>query len=453
MREPHRPPSDTAPPTLARIIAYALPAIPLAALTLPLYILVPTFYAEAVGLPLAAIGTALLFVRILDAVNDPLIGVIADRLRTPFGRRRTLFAASLPLTALAAFMLFWPPAEAGVLYLFAWGAILSVGYTASVIPFFAWGAEMTGAYGGRTTIAGWREGLTLTGTLIAIALPFALGLDDARSFHGLALLAVVIAASLPVLGLFAVFTVPEPREFTRERVRWREGLGHLARNRPFIRLIAAFFLNGLANGIPATLFLLFVADVLGAEAMRGPLLFLYFACGVAGVPLAAWAARRIGKHRAWALGMICAAIVFAPVPLLSQGDIAAFAVICAVTGLLVGFDLAIPPAIQADVIDVDTAGSGEQRSGLYFAAWSLSTKLSLALAVGLAFPVLDAFGFRAGAGPDQDPVALAGLAITYGWVPIALKLGAIALVWNFPLDAAEQSALRRTIESAGSAQP
>ena len=73
---------------LPRLIAYALPAIPLAALSLPLYIIVPTFYAETLGLSLAAVGAALLVVRIVDAVTDPLIGWLADRWRPRFGRRR-----------------------------------------------------------------------------------------------------------------------------------------------------------------------------------------------------------------------------------------------------------------------------------------------------------------------------------------------------------------------------
>ena len=70
----------------------------------------------------------------------------------------------------------------------------------------------------------------------------------------------------------------------------------------------------------------------------------------------------------------------------------------------------------------------------------------LALAVGLAFPLLDLFGFEAGAGPAQDPGALTALAVTYALVPVALKSGAIALMWNFPLDETRQSKLRASIE-------
>ena len=433
--------------SLTRIIAYALPAIPLAALTLPLYILVPTFYTETLGLSLGTVGAALLFVRIIDALNDPLIGVGADKVRNRFGRRRTLFALSLPITALAAFMVFWPPASATPLYLAFWGAVLSIGYTATLIPYYAWGAEMAGDYSTRTTVVGWREGFTLLGTLIAIALPFALGTDDASSFHGLALLAVFIAVTLPLLGSLTIWTVPEPHEHTKQVISLREGFNHFKSNGPFLRLIAAFFINGLANGIPATLFLYFVSDYLGAPDMRGPLLFLYFLCGVGGVPLANYVAKRRSKHRAWAYGMLAAAIIFALTPLLSEGDVFAFAIIAALTGLLMGFDLSMPPAIQADVIDIDTAASGEQRSGTYFAAWSLATKLSLALAVGFAFPLLGAFGFQPDSDAPQSAEALSALAITYAWVPAVLKLGAIALVWNFPLDEEMQRALRAKIET------
>ncbi|MGJ8570892.1 MAG: MFS transporter [Hoeflea sp.] len=431
---------------LPQIIAYALPAIPLAALTLPLYVLVPTFYTETLGLSLATVGFALLLVRIFDAINDPLIGWAADRFRPRFGRRRTLFAVSLPLTAISAFMLFWPPVDAGPLWLAGWGLLLSLGYTAALIPFSAWGAELATDYHGRSRITAWREGLTLLGTLVAIALPFAIGFDQAIGLHGLAALGLVVLIGLPLFGAVAVFTTPEPAEHSRMRVNFKSGLAHLARNRPFVRLIAAFFLNGLANGIPATLFLYFVAARLGLPDARGALLFFYFLCAIAGIPLAAWAARRVGKHRAWCYAMLAACAAFAPAPLLPEGSLVAFAAICAVTGLLLGFDLSLPPAIQADVIDVDTASSGEQRSGIYFAAWSLATKLSLAGGVGVVFPALAMFGFDPGADKGSQE-GLTALAIAYAWVPIAAKLISIAIMWNFPLDEAAQKSLRTRIET------
>lgn len=432
--------------SIRMLLAYAAPAIPLAALTLPLYIIVPTFYSETLGVPLAAVGAALLLVRVVDAISDPLIGWVADRTRTRWGRRRTLFFASLPLTGGAGLMLFWPPEDAGAGYLAFWGVVLSIGYTATLISYASWGAELASDYRGRSRVAGYREALTLVGSLVAIALPFAIGLDGAANgVHGLAVLGVGVALLLLMLGGAAVWLVPEPVEHTRSALGLRDGLAHMARNKPFVRLIVAFLVNGLANAIPATLFLYFVSERLGAPEMRGPLLLLYFAAGVAGTPIALWVAGRIGKHRAWCWAMLCTCAVFAFAPFLGEGDVALFAIISALTGLTLGFDLALPASIQADVVDVDTATSGEQRTGIYFAAWSLATKLALAAAVGLAFPLLAGFGFSP-EGPNPQ-AALTALAVVYAWVPVTLKLCAIALMWNFPLDRIEQQRLRASIEA------
>ncbi len=430
------------------LIAYALPALPLAALTLPLYVLVPTFYSETLGLSLASVGAALLLVRMFDAMIDPVIGIIADRWNPAFGRRRALFALALPITALAAWKLFWPSEAVGASWLFVWGTALSVGQSMALIAFSAWGAELEGGYDERARVAGYREAMTLVGTLIAIALPFSVGISKAEGIHGLAAMAIFTAIALPLFGAIAVWIVPEPKDHTRQRIAFLPGLRALTANGPFLRLIAAFFLNGLANGIPATLFLYFVSSVLKAEALRGPLLFLYFACGIAGVPLALWLAKRIGKHRAWCWAMLATCAAFAFAPLLGAGDTEKFAFIAAATGLALGFDLSLPAAVQADVIDVDTARIGEQRSGLYFAAWSLSTKLSLALGVGLVFPILQYAGFDPKTPDAASSSALFTLAALYAWAPVALKLAAIALMWNFPIGRAEQAATRIKIEAA-----
>ncbi|WP_276118259.1 MFS transporter [Pararhizobium qamdonense] len=426
------------------LFAYALPAAPLAALGLPLYSLVPTYYSETLGLPIASVGWALLLVRLFDAITDPLAGYAADRINPSFGRRRLLFLISLPVAALSALMLYWPADGAGIAWLTVWGMLTSLGFTLAVVPYSAWGAELVSDYHGRTRLTSAREGLTLAGTLIAIVLPFAIGFKQ-RGFSGLAVLGITVAVTLLAFGGLTIWIVPEPANLTRKPLPLRQALSYLGRNRPFLRLIAAFFLNGLANGIPATLFLYFVSARLQLPDMRGPLLFLYFLSAVAGIPLAALMARRLGKHRAWAIAMIAACVIFSAAPLLPAGALVSFALICALTGLLLGLDLTLPASIQADVIDADTAESGDQRSGFYFAAWGLATKLSLAVGVGIVFPLLSVFGFDPAPAAQNTETALFALAAIYAWVPIALKLAAIALMWNFPLDEAAQKTLQSRI--------
>jgi len=428
-----------------RLALYALPAIPLAALTLPLYSFIPVFYAEALGLSLASLGFALFLVRLFDAVNDPLIGWLSDRFRPGFGRRRLWFAASIPLLMLGVWKLFWPPVDATVAYVGVWTLVLSVGYTCAILPYSAWGAELQTTYADRSRVASWREGFTLIGTLVAIVVPFVLGWPDAGEFHGFALLAVIVVATLPVFALITVCTTPEPKEHSRQRVRLIDGLNHMKSNRPFRRLLISFFLNGFGNSIAATLFLLYCAQRLDLEEMRGAFIFVYFLCGILGVPFWTYVAGRTSKHRSWCIAMIFAAIVFCPAPFLHEGSVIAFGVICVLSGFALGADITQPAAIQADVIDVDTAQSGEQRSGIYFALWSLATKMSLALAVVIILPLLEFYGFSADSKAASSSLGILLLGYLYGWGPIALKMPAVLMMWNFPLGKNEVAALRDRI--------
>ncbi|PZU24292.1 MAG: MFS transporter [Shinella sp.] len=438
--------SDERPPHL---LAYALPAIPLAVMALPFYVVVPTFYAQSLGLSAAGLGLVLLLIRILDALSDPLVGWLSDRSFLRTGRRRSFFILFVPLTAFCTFKVFWPPADADLLYLGIWGAALSFCYTGVTLPYTAWGAELSPDYDGRSVVSAFREGATLVGTLLAVVLPFAVGIDRTEGVHGLAAVALLVVILLPFTAILAVWKVPEPANLTSQRLRLVAGLRLLAGNRPFVRLIAAFFLNGFANAIPATLFLYFVSERLGLPELRGPFLFLYFACGMIGVPVAVVVARRVGKHRAWCGAMIAACLIFGLAGFLGQGDGFAFGIICALTGVLLGFDLALPPAIQADVIDNDTMISGEQRSGLYFAAWGLATKLSLAASAGLVFPLLEWSGFLMTGSVEQTSGALSTLSGLYAWLPVLPKLAAIVLMWSFPLGRDQQRHTRDVLERGG----
>ena len=310
----------------------------------------------------------------------------------------------------------------------------------------AWGAELDTTYEGRARIAGVREALTLVGTVIAITVPVLVGWNDASGFHGFAALAVVIVVALPVLGALAITFVPEPAEHSRTRVDLRSGLRHLRANGPFLRLLLAYLANGFGNSIAATLFLFFCAQRLGLEAERGALLLVYFVAGIVGIPFWTWLARRTSKHRAWCVAMVFAALVFWPAPFLPEGALVAFAAICVLSGLALGADITLPAAVQADVIDVDTAGSGEQRSGTYFALWSLATKLALALTAATVLPMLAWFGFSASEPSQSSAASLTMLAFLYGWGPIVMKALAVGLMWRFPLDREAVAQLRRQIE-------
>jgi len=244
--------------------------------------------------------------------------------------------------------------------------------------------------------------------------------------------------------------LPDPLPPQRTALPLGQRFAVIRRNRPFLRLIAAYLVNGIANGLPATLFVLFVSAGLQRPDAVGPLLFLYFLCGLLAVPLWLWLSYRFGKHRTWCGAMIWASAVFAFAPLLGPGDIAGFAVICVLTGAALGADVVLPASMQADVVDQDTARSGEVRTGLYFAFWSMATKLALALAVGIAFPLLGMVGLETG--PDATSQSAEGAARwmlfgLYALAPILFKTIAIVLIWGHPLDAEKVAETRARIEA------
>ena len=423
------------------LAAYAAPAVPLAVLGLPLYVYVPAWYGEQLGLALA--GTLLLLARVSDVLTDPLVGALGDRLRLGLGARRALMLAGTTLLLLAVEALFRPalPVSGGWL-LFA-SVIAYLGWTLVQLPYAAWGAELSPDYHERSRITSAREAGMIVGTVVALALPTAVG---AGGDAGAALdwLAGLLWWLLPLTVLIAVWRVPDaPRR--RQSPRWRDGLRLLGQNRPFMRLLSAYLLNGLANALPATLFLLYVNNVLEAGDSAGPLLLLYFLSGVAALPLWLWLARRHDKHRVWAASMLLACAVFVCVPLLGPGDITGFAIVCVLSGLSLGVDVALPASMQADVIDIDESHTGVRRAGMFFGLWGMATKLALALAVGIAFPLLELAGFEAG-----GTTALWALIGLYALAPVVIKLAAVWLVWDFPLARAQHAALaRRLAEGAG----
>lgn len=430
--------------SVPRLIAYGLPGLPVGALGVPLFIFLPTFYSQGVGLPLATVGAILLVARLWDVVTDPVIGALSDRTRSRFGRRRPWMLAAVPLVMLAVWMVFRPPEDAGAVHLLVWSLVLYLGWTMIQLPHGAWGAELSDDYDERSRIAGSREACVVIGTLLAAGTPVFLGIDgDVSPGAALGALAIALMVVLPVTIAAASAAVPDHRTAAPNPLPWSESRRLLLRNRPFLRLIVAYLINGLANGLPATLFLLFVEHVLAAPERQGELLFVYFLCGILGVPFWLWVARRLGKHRTWCTAMIINAAIFAFVPLLGAGDATLFLAICVATGLCLGADLTLPSAIQADVVDVDTARGGGRRTGLYFAFWGMATKLALALAVGLAFGLLDVAGFEAAESNGEGPLLV--LALLYAGLPVLLKAVAIALMWRFPLDRDAQVHLRTEI--------
>jgi len=416
------------PSALLRHCAYALPALPLAALYLPLFSYVTPFYASERGVDLAALGVAWIAIRLFDAISDPAIGWVSDRTKHWLGRR-VWVAVSVPVIGVAVWQAFVPPEGAGLAHAAVWLLLLTLGWTMAQTPYAAWGAELEPGYHGRTQVTAWRESMVLAGTLLATILYFLGG----EGGDGLRIIALAVLILLPLSVVAAAFGAGERAMAGDRRLSVSEGYRAMAENPHFRRLLAAWFVNGAANGLPVTLFLFFVEFRLGAADAAGPFLLAYFVAAILGVPVWTRIARRYSKHRAWCWAMLYACVIFAAALTLGEGDLVGFGVIAVLTGLAFGADLVLPPAIQADVVEVDTLRTGARRAGLFFAIWQVATKAALAFSSGIALILLSRAGFSAEGSNDAD--ALWALALLYAGAPILLKLGAVAIMWPFALDA------------------
>lgn len=399
-----------------RGLGYGLLGLPLAFVALPLYVILPNHYAREFAAPLGALGAVLLGARLVDAVLDPIIGRWVDRL---FARSTaavlTAVAIAAVVLALGLWGLLFPPAAvqaAGVAALLVWaGAVMAITYTAysvASVAHQAWGARLGGSEAQRSRVVGWREALALVGVLTAAVLPGTLGLG----------VTVTTFAVLLALGWWAWSRSVRPTASAlASAARALPSLSPLSQP-AFQRLLAVFVINGTASAIPATLVLFFVQDRLQATPAQEPaFLGIYFLFAALSIPLWVRAVGRFGLARTWLAGMALSVAVFIWAATLGTGDIVPFLIVCALSGIAVGTDLALPGAMLAGLIG--QLGERGQREGAYFGWWSFAAKLNLALAAGLALPLLGWFGYAPGA---RDAEALWALTVAYCLLPFALKL-------------------------------
>ncbi|MDZ7910083.1 MAG: MFS transporter [Gemmobacter sp.] len=410
----------TAPGAWREGLRYGLLGLPLAFVALPLYVVLPNHYARNFSVPLAALGAVLLAARLFDALLDPWIGRWCDRLfaRSP---RAVLAVSGVAATVLALGLwglLFPPPSlRDAVAPLLAWaGALMALTYTAYSVASVAhqsWGARLGGNEAQRSRVQAWREGLALVGVLVAAVLPTAAGLAAT----------VVAFALLLALGWLAWSRALEPPPAAPTDLS--AALESPWRQPRFVRLLLVFVVNGTASAIPATLVLFFVQDRLQAPAALEPaFLATYFLCAALSLPLWVRLVPRLGLARTWLAGMLLAVAVFVWTSTLGAGDTWAFLAVCALSGLALGTDLALPGALLTGLMD--ELGERGRREGAYLGWWNFATKLNLALAAGLALPLLGLFGYAPG---TRDEDALLTLSLAYGLLPCALKLLAAALLY------------------------
>ena len=455
---------------------------------LPMAVYLPAVYAdnEGFGLGLAFVGAVLVIARLFDGVTDPIVGFISDRWRTRWGRRKPFVLLGTPIYIFGICMLFIPPVafteltflgftfNSGYPWMLTMLVITYVGSTIKDVPYSAWGAELSTNYNERTLVTSWREGFSVTGSLIGAFTPaiiFFFGYT--KPIDAVFFLSLAIAIIMPIVVANAMISVPEFRqtEHNQRRLPLTESFRYVWRNEPYRRLVIVFLFSTIGSAMTNTLSFFFVKHVLLAGDLYGFYLAPYFVSQLLAIPLWFKLSRRIGKHRATMVAIGWYALWSCFIPLIAiapmvwfdafqihqiltflpaeayqsavvyfegvpTGKFLFFIIVMCLKGSAIGALSALPYAMAADVVDVDTAMTGKRQGGAYFSIWSMTRKLAYALGlfVGTSFVVF--WGFDSLADPlntTNTAFALLMLAVTYSVVPALFKFVAMPLLWNYPL--------------------
>lgn len=401
-----------------RLGAYALFAAVLSAAGLPIYIYAPKFFSDNYGVSLATLGAVLFGLRLFDVVQDPVLGWISERLRDGRAFAVVAFAALLAASMLGLFAVVPPISPVWWFGLTITG--LFTAFSFLTINFYARGVTKAGEVsGGHTRVAAWRETGALLGVCIAAIAPTLLMGVTEMPFATFAVgfAAVVLLATLFMFSEWGTTVSAEPTP-VRE----------ILQDSSARRLLILALVNATPVAVSSTLFLFYVESRLAAPGWEGPLLVLYFLAAAVSAPVWARLASRFGSRNTLLSAMIAAVIVFGFVMTLGPGDVMIFAVICILSGFVIGADFTLLPALFARRM-ADVAPNGGQGFGL----WAMVSKFTLAFAAAVLLPVLEASGFTSGA-TDNPESALITLTILYAAVPCTLKLVAIGLLVTTKLE-------------------
>ncbi len=400
-----------------RLPAYSLFAAILSGAGLPIYIYAPKYYADNYGVSLTLLGAVLFALRLLDVVQDPLLGWISERLSKGKAVALTFGAIVLGASMIGLFAIVPPIAPVWWFGLTITG--LFTAFSFLNISFYARGVAKAGSRdGGHVRLAAWRESGALMGVCLAAVVPTLLTGMVAQPY------AVFAVGFATVVAIAAIAMWPE----WKGRVKTEASpIGRILEDRIARRLLILALVNATPLAVASTVFLFYVESRLEAPGWEGILLVLFFFAAALSSPGWSLLARAKGEKRVLLSAMVIAVISFTATLFLGSGDVVFFAVICVLSGATIGADLTLLPAMFAKRMATISPNGGQG-----FGLWSLVSKFTLAFAAATLLPLLEMSGFQSGT--DNPQSARVMLTVLYALVPILLKCVAILLLWALTLE-------------------
>jgi len=400
------------------------------------------FYTDIVGLAPAAVSVIMLIARIWDAINDPMMGALAERTRSKWGRFRPWIAFGCPILAVFGVLTFTSPfaggSTASVIWAGATYIIAGMVYTATNIPYSALAAVMTEDADQRNKITSSRNiGMNIGMTIVQFCSPILLlafsspGAEVAEG-HGYTMTALVYGIISIPLFLIVFFT-------SRENVKPVAG----AKNPSFKDTLKALVKNKylmIISGVMAVQMTAFMGRIavcaywviycLGSFTMISIIMTLPTILGIVGSFFVPALAKKFGKRQVLMFSMIIQAVGLFIMFMAPFDNMVMVMVGNVIFGL---FNIGMPMTLSmvADSVDYMELKSGVRTDGTAYATYGLATKLGNAIGAAAGVLIMAAFGYVAGA-EQQTAQALNGINITVNLIPAILFVVAaiLCLLWK-----------------------
>lgn len=434
---------------------FALANLPLSAISIAVFVYLPPYFAGRLGVGMALVGAAWMWVRLLDIPVDVILALMMDRTRTPIGRYRFWLVLGAPILMLALHQLFMAHRGIGAPYLVGWLLVMYLGNSIVTLSTSAWGARLARLYHERSRLFGVMSAIGVAGALLVLLIPILggrLGLDTAASVQAMGWFIIV---AIPLTAASTALATPEL--ITRDQATDRPPLAdywQVMTKPDLLRLFLAQMALTLGPGWMSALYIFFFTDARGfTVAQASILLAVYILAGVPGALGTAALARRIGKHRtlmatttAFSLGLL--SILITP-----KANLAAALPVMIWSGSMAsGFGLMVN-AMLADVGDEVRLQQGKERISLIYAINALGSKIAAAFSIGLTFPLLQRLGYHAAEGAVNTAEAIGHLTVAFIAGPIVFVMLGGACVLGWRLDAERQAEIRRALDERDAFQP
>lgn len=435
----------------SKLASVASISVPLATLSLPLVVFLPEFYANALGLDLALVGTLFTAVRLLDIAVDPVLGSLMDRTTSRWGRYRPWLAAGTPLFVLSVAMLFFARPGVGPLHLLVWLVGVYAAWSILALAQLALGAELSPSYTERSRVYGWIQAGTCLGVLLALGVPLLLQRGEADA-----------TATMRIMGWLCIIGMPLSAVTAFRLLGSSTAAGHggkgtwtdyfrLMRTANVMRLLWLDLMLGLASGMTSAVSLFFqTRAMMLARADVSLVLIAHMIAALLAAPLWARAGQRLGKHHATLIAVllyIASQLALLAVP---PGSLPIMLLVTLVGGSAYAAFVMFPRAMMADIADEELLQRGVDRTGLLYSLLMGTWKVGQAASVGLAFTLLAALQFR----PQEvttSPAAVTALYLIYVGGSVLLSGLSLIALHRYPLTARRHAEIRTALRERADA--